>query len=81
MSVVFICDYCDWEGKREDYDQHIADSPKCDDRPACCKVESIKDYEDFEAWEICDSCLRKLDDYYEDSYTDALMESYYEGQY
>lgn len=79
MTVEFICDYCDWVGQRKDYDQHIVDSPKCDDRPACCRVESIEDYEPFEQDEICDDCTKKLNDYWEDFWTEGLMESYYEG--
>lgn len=79
MKVEWVCDYCEFVGERDDYYKHLEISSDCDKRDACCKVESIKEYEDFEAWEICDDCLRKLDDYYEDAYTDALMESYYEG--
>lgn len=81
MSVVFICDYCDWEGKREEYEQHITDSPKCDDRPACCRVDSMQGYEDFEIDEICETCTQTIHDYYEDQWTDALMESYNESRY
>lgn len=81
MTIEFVCDYCDWVGQPTQYTQHIADSPKCDDRDACCKVESMEDYKDFESYDICDDCNKKIDDYYEDSYTDALMESYYEGRY
>jgi hypothetical protein len=79
MSIVFICDYCDWEGERENYEAHLKDSPTCDKRDACCKSESIKDYDDLEIDEICEDCTRMLEDYWEDTWTDILMESYYEG--
>lgn len=81
MNVQWVCDYCEFVGSREEYYKHRQLSAKCDDRPACCKIEEIDEYEQFEAWEICDDCYKKIDYYYEDLHTDALMESYYEGRY
>jgi hypothetical protein len=80
MSVVFVCDYCDWEGDLKDYVPHLKDSPACDKRDECCKLESIKGYDDLEPDEICEDCIRMLDDYYQDLWADSAMESYYEGR-
>jgi hypothetical protein len=80
MTIEFICDYCDWQGDPKDYTAHIKDNPKCDDRLPCCKVEEIEDYNEFEIDEICEDCTKIIHDYYEDQWTDALMESYYEGR-
>lgn len=80
MTIEFVCDYCEFQGSRDDYYKHIETSEKCDDRDPCCKLESMADYNKLNSWEICDDCDQKISDYYEDLYTDALMESYYEGQ-
>jgi hypothetical protein len=80
MNVVFVCDRCDWEGERETFITHLKQSPTCDYRDACCKLESVKDYEGLEPDEICEDCIRMLDDYYQDLWADASLEDYYEGR-
>lgn len=79
MIVNIYCDTCDWLGTVKDYNVHLEQSPKCDSRDLCCKAESLKDYNELEPEQICDDCDRKIADYYEDAWTDGLMESYYEG--
>ena len=79
MSVIFVCDYCDWEGDLKDYVPHLKDSPACDKRDECCKLESVKDYEELDIEEICEDCTRMLEDYWEDLWTDTLIGAHYEG--
>jgi hypothetical protein len=79
MNIEYVCEFCDFVGTLKEYDKHVELSAKCDTRPACCRLESIKDYEELDADEICDDCTKKLDDYWEDFWTDSLMGDYYEG--
>lgn len=73
MTINFICDYCDWVGELGNYYAHLDESPKCDTREQCCKSKSVKDYDDLEPDEICDSCLNDLQNYYEDFWADIAM--------
>jgi hypothetical protein len=79
MTIEYVCDYCEFIGNREDYYQHIEVSAKCDTRDECCKLKEISDYEQLEQDEICDNCTKILNEYWEDFWTEGLMESYYEG--
>lgn len=73
MTINIYCDNCDWFGEVKDFNQHLDDNEACDYREQCCKSKSIKDYDELEADEICENCLRQLEDYWEDFWTDIAM--------